>query len=277
MKSCSVGILHCKNTLLLRVEELSEVWNDKVDVFVWLWSLCGLHHQDSLCEQVEECFELVNSLFSYLEECPLFPEINNHIKISRNDVAHNSWINVFLLLQKLVSELSWNFLENCIILIGNDVCQRLFPCASRRSSNRLGDCINNGREIILRNCMNHLFNKQVFLTVEVLLLNLLKQFFATCFCDEQCFRRSAALKSDLSCVFEFTDEETLFDDWFCSFIPVDVSGDRLLNNCLSRRIWWRWIDNWSFMSILVRLNRLSYFFLSKLREKVSSTFGSHRW
>jgi hypothetical protein len=65
------------------------------------------------------------------------------------------------------------------------------------------------------------------------LLNLFKEIIAASFSNKKCFSRSTTLQCHLGSVFKLSDQQVLLDDALVAFVPIGVSGDRLLNKLLS--------------------------------------------
>ena len=94
--------------LRLNIQKVGKVCEDQIKVRVLSPSL-DLVKKDSLLDESEKGFQFHSSLLPHLVESPLFPEVNDNFNLLSEDVAHDSRVNVFLLLQELVSKFLRDF------------------------------------------------------------------------------------------------------------------------------------------------------------------------
>lgn len=220
-RSCQ--IFHGEIAEAIGVEEFSKIGQNEINILVcWCILERGLE-QNCLLEQIEKSLLFVHTL-SDLVESSLFPEIGHDIELVGEDIADNGGVDVFLLLQKLVTQGLGNLLELGIILVGDDVGKSFFPVAEGGADLLVGGhVVNDAGEVIFGDGLDNFLNKWILVLLKVLSFDLLVKILTTCLGDEKSFGSSSAFESYLGSIFKFTDKQVLLDGSLGSFIPIDVS------------------------------------------------------
>jgi len=65
--------------LLISIQELSKISQDQIDVFCGVASFASSSKQKCFLKENKECFILVHSLLSDLEQGSLFPKVSNKV------------------------------------------------------------------------------------------------------------------------------------------------------------------------------------------------------
>lgn len=229
-------MLHSGEGHRLNVEVLAELGEDQVHVFVGRVALlASLPQNDGLLEKNEESLIFVDAKLPDLVKCSLFPEIGDGVNLIGENVANNGGVDVGLGLEELVSEPLGNLLKLRIILVCNDIGKSFLPVARLwlllhvQVELWAGDRVNNRIEIILDNSLDNVLDVLILLLSEEAGLDLFVEFLAAGLSNKKRLSRPTTLKSNFSSVLELTDQQILLDDTLWSLVPIDISGDGLLD------------------------------------------------